>query len=109
MEPPADYVKPTVVKDKPESGETLADYFVFYLERDVLGKLANMHLALCDQLGRMGPKSEDCLVLSHLQSVAVDFAKHGECVAKTEYQKFEKMLEASPDFFEKPWKKMRKS
>ena len=47
MEEPAKYEKPVVVKDKPH-GDSLADYFVFYLERDVLGKLANLHLALCD-------------------------------------------------------------
>lgn len=47
MEPPAKYQKPEFIKEKPK-GDTLADYFVFYLERDVLGKLANLHLALCD-------------------------------------------------------------
>jgi RNA-dependent RNA polymerase len=65
MMEPASYVKPTVLKEKPDS-ETLADYFVFYLERDVLGKLANMHLALCDLKGRDGPKDEGCLHLAHL-------------------------------------------
>jgi len=109
MEEPADYVKPTVLKEKPEDGESLADYFVFYLERDVLGKLANLHLALCDKLGQFGPKHEDCIFLSHLQSVAVDFAKHGECVSKDEYKGIEELIDAWPDFFEKPWKKITKS
>ena len=108
MEEPAKYSKPVVIKDKPH-GESLADYFVFYLERDVLGKLANLHLALCDQNGQKGPLTEDCLTLSHLQSVAVDFAKHGECVSKSEYATIEKMVEAWPDFFEKEFRKMRKS
>ena len=45
---PATYKKPTLIKDKPVDNDDIADYVVFYLERDVLGKLANMHLALCD-------------------------------------------------------------
>ncbi len=45
--PPAQYSKPTTMSERPDS-ENIADYFIFYLERDVLGKLANLHLALCD-------------------------------------------------------------
>ena len=74
---------------------------VFYFERDVLGRLANMHLALCDQLGIDGPMQEPCLELSALQSVAVDFAKHGECVDKRNYEKIADLLDDWPDFFEK--------
>jgi RNA-dependent RNA polymerase len=48
--PPAMYTKPTFISEKPDS-DNIADYFIFYLEKDVLGKLANMHLALCDQIG----------------------------------------------------------
>jgi len=44
---PATYKKPDFISEKPPA-ETLADYFTFYLERDVLGKLSNLHLALCD-------------------------------------------------------------
>lgn len=47
MQPPARYTKPDLIKEKPAE-ETIADYFTFYLERDVLGQLANLHLALCD-------------------------------------------------------------
>lgn len=47
MHEPAKYEKPSFITEKPES-ETIADYFIFYLEKDVLGRLANMHLALCD-------------------------------------------------------------
>jgi RNA-dependent RNA polymerase len=76
---PAKYEKPKILTEKPD-GDSLADYFVFYLERDVLGKIANLHLALSDYYGRDGPLHDDCIYLSHLASVAVDFAKHGECV-----------------------------
>ena len=90
----------------------MADYFVFYLERDVLGKIANLHLALSDYYGREGPMHEDCIYLSHLASVAVDFAKHGECVHVDSFKRFEKLLFEEggwPDFFEKVAKSGRKS
>ena len=100
MVDPGNYTKPTLIKDKPE-GDTLPDYFVFYLERDVLGKVANLHLALCDQRGRDGPKTPDCLQLAHLQSIAVDFAKHGECVPPNAIKDIQDAFTCWPDFFEK--------
>ena len=100
MVDPGHYTKPTTLKEKPPS-EGLPDYFVFYLERDVLGKLANLHLALCDQYGRDGPKHPDCLALAHLQSIAVDFAKHGECVPPAAFKPMQEAFTYWPDFFEK--------
>jgi len=100
MKDPGNYEKPTVVETKPE-GDTLADYFTFYLERDCLGMISNLHLALCDIKGRDGPLDPDCLKLAHLQSIAVDFAKHGKCVNKREYEPLHKQIDAWPDFFEK--------
>lgn len=47
-----------------------------------------MHLALCDQIGKDGPKEKVCQDLSGLQSVAVDFAKHGECVDQKQVEYF---------------------
>ena len=41
------------------------------------------------------------LFLSHLASVAVDFAKHGECCSKSEYLHLEKLIKRWPDFMEK--------
>ena len=81
IQPPANYQKPDKINEKPFE-ETIADYFTFYLERDVLGQLANLHLALCDLKGRFGPLDPTCIELSGLQSIAVDFAKHGESVPK---------------------------
>ena len=62
--------------------KNIADHFVFYLERDVLGKLSNLWLALCDKKGQNGPRNPECKKLSHYLSISVDFAKHGECVSK---------------------------
>ena len=55
MNEPATYQKPSNINEKPADSNNIADYIIFYLERDVLGKLANMHLALCDQFGINGP------------------------------------------------------
>lgn len=82
---PADYSKNELIKEKPESDD-IADYFVFYLQRDVLGKVSNLWLLLADKNGQHGPLNEDCIKLSHMCSVAVDFAKHGECVSKENFQ-----------------------
>lgn len=41
-----------------------------------------MHLAFCDNLGKNGPKDETAKRLSRLVCVAVDFAKHGQCVTE---------------------------
>jgi hypothetical protein len=51
-----------------------------------------VHLALCDQLGPEGPYTDDCVELSRLQAVAVDFAKHGKCVSKESYEHIESKL-----------------
>ena len=39
----ADYSKSELIKEKPDSDD-LADYFVFYLQRDVLGTVSNLWL-----------------------------------------------------------------
>jgi len=41
--------------------------------------------------------------------VAVDFAKHGECVSRQEYAHIEKIIDIWPDFFEKPKKRIKVS
>lgn len=82
--PPAKYSKPDIIHEKPAE-ESIADYFTFYLERDVLGQLANLHLNMCDFLGPHGPRDPRSIELSGLQSIAVDFAKHGESVPREQF------------------------
>ena len=49
IQDPANYSKNSVDTDKPPDSMTnIADHFVFYLERDLLGTMSNMWLALCD-------------------------------------------------------------
>jgi hypothetical protein len=97
---PTDYSKSELIKEKPDS-EDLADYFVFYLHRDVLGTVSNLWLMLCDKYGQDGPCNPKCISLSHMCSVAVDFAKHGECVAAKNYTKMKQEIAAYPDFLER--------
>lgn len=97
---PADYSKSELIKEKPDA-EDLADYFVFYLQRDVLGTVSNLWLMLCDKYGQDGPCNEKCIALSHMCSVAVDFAKHGECVSSKNYAAMKKEIDANPDFLER--------
>jgi hypothetical protein len=70
----------------------IEDHIKRYFEKDNLGHIANVHLALCDQLGPEGPYTDDCVELSRLQAVAVDFAKHGKCVSKESYDHIESKL-----------------
>ena len=80
--------------------EQMAAFFFKCFENDALGRVANMHLALCDQLpkGAMDPLAKQ-LALS--QAVAVDFPKTGKV---TEVPKVAQDLVRSggyPDFMEK--------
>ena len=68
-----------------------------------------MHLNLADKLGKDGPKHPECLTLAHLQSIAVDFAKHGECVDIKAISRIDQIVQDWPDFFEKPYREMRVS
>lgn len=79
----------------------IVDCIAEYFKKDNLGTLSNLHLALCDQLGIKGPFDKDCIELSRLISVAVDFAKHGKYVEKEKYEKQNQMVQVFPDYMEK--------
>lgn len=100
MVAPAIYEKPTDLTKKP-AGSEIADYMCFYFENDCLGMLSNLHLAISDQ---EGPTCDDAIYLASLASVAVDFAKHGECVSYDKFKSIKKQIEETygyPDFMEK--------
>lgn len=67
----------------------------------MLGKISMLHLGLCDMIGPKGPEEPDCIYLAQLASVAVDFAKHGECVALDSFSSMQERLKKWPDFMEK--------
>lgn len=98
IKPPAVYKK--YEDDSKLDSNKIEDHIKRYFEKDNLGHLANAHLALCDQIGPQGPYNSDCIELSRLISVAVDFAKHGKCVSKGSYQYIEEKLHQWPDFME---------
>ena len=82
--PPADYAQ--LAQDaaprarlKVNSQEGLARSYSTSIMNDVLGRISNMHLAICDMLP--GGACEDLAIeLSKAQSVAVDSAKTGKTV-----------------------------
>lgn len=84
-EEPADYSKNTLIKEGPD-GDSIADYITFYLNRDVLGIVSNLWVVVADICGQNGPRSKFCKDLAYMASVAVDFAKHGDCVAKKNFK-----------------------
>jgi RNA-dependent RNA polymerase len=98
VKPPADYRK--YEDDNKLQSDKIEDHIKRYFEKDNLGHLANLHLALCDQIGPLGPYDDECVELSRLISVAVDFAKHGKCVSKSSYEKIESRLVQLPDYME---------
>lgn len=82
----------------PKDSEISA-HIAYYFSLDNLGSLSNMHLALCDYIGKNGPLDPKAQQLSRLIAVAVDFAKHGECVTEEDYKDIK--VDRYPDFMEK--------
>ena len=76
---PAIYVKHK--EDKIDKTMTkIEDHIKIFFDKDNLGYLSNLHLALCDQMGKKGPYDTDAVELSRLIGIAADFAKHGKSV-----------------------------
>ncbi|KEY68675.1 hypothetical protein S7711_00549 [Stachybotrys chartarum IBT 7711] len=77
--PPMNYnsaTKPRAL-DREVNVNDLRNFFVKYLQKDVLPLIAHAHVALAD---KHGPKSDICLRLAELHSEAVDYPKTGEPV-----------------------------
>ncbi|PAA88896.1 hypothetical protein BOX15_Mlig000965g3 [Macrostomum lignano] len=100
---------PTEPEDTDVSASGLvAEFYLANLENTFLGRVAHMHLALCDLLqdGACDPLARK---LAESQSVAVDFPKTG-IVPQVPKKALEKVQdEGYPDFMEKPAKKTYKS
>ena len=107
IKPPAVYAKYKPTKNVPKT-EDIIDHIIYFFKEDNLGTLSNMHLAYCDKLGKEGPNDEKALRLSRLVAVAVDFAKHGECVTEEDYKGWMDVKEW-PDYMEKAGKENVKS
>jgi RNA-dependent RNA polymerase len=95
---PANYRK--FNEDNDLKSDKIQDHIKRYFEKDNLGHLSNMHLALCDQLGKEWDLHHETEELSRLIGVAVDFAKHGKCVSPKDFRDIEKKLHQWPDYME---------
>ncbi|KAK3989129.1 putative RNA-dependent RNA polymerase [Cladorrhinum sp. PSN332] len=75
---PMDYTPPALVIEKRESSivDSLASFFVLFMKNDRLPLIAHAHLATAD-ISQEGARSEKCLQLAQLHSVAVDYVKSG--------------------------------
>ncbi len=74
------------------TSDKIEDHIARYFEKDNLGTLCNLHMQLCDELGKDWHKDPDTIVLSGLISVAVDFAKHGKCVNNSDFSKIKERV-----------------
>ena len=101
IHPPAVYKKYIPSADSLPKQDEIVEHIGHYFKEDRLGTLSNLHLAMCVELGKDGPKDPDMEKLSHLISIAVDFAKHGECISQNDYAPIKDKLKAWPDFLEK--------
>lgn len=62
--------------DHPITLKDVGEFFVDFMQNNILGLIANRHLIISDQ-SPMGIHDERCLKLAEMASVAVDFPKTG--------------------------------
>jgi RNA dependent RNA polymerase len=75
--PPAEYTRASSQDiGRPVTTCDMTDFFLDFMKNDQLGRIANLHQILADQLPD-GTKSSECLKLAALHSTAVDFSKTG--------------------------------
>ncbi len=74
----------------------MLDFFIEYMNYEMLGRIDNAHLALADQSEELA-NNPACLKLSELHSHAVDFAKTGYKISVES----KLMPKEFPDFMEK--------
>jgi RNA-dependent RNA polymerase len=60
---PSDNVK---VDGKEIRSDDPIDHIINYMQKDNLGQLCNLHMALCDSRGKEGPKDKSMIELSSL-------------------------------------------
>lgn len=77
---PADYprVKPPEL-DRAVTRDDIADFFVNFMEADILGLIAHRHQMMADYCDE-GTVSLNCVTLAEMHSTAVDFSKTGIAV-----------------------------
>ncbi|KIW15418.1 hypothetical protein PV08_05464 [Exophiala spinifera] len=73
---PFDYDAPKPLEKDEISTKDIIGFFCEYMKNDYLGRIAHAHLAAADYLDE-GVRSEQCLELVKLHSMAVDYPKTG--------------------------------
>ena len=91
IKPPAVYKK--FHEESECTSDNILDHMKRYFEKDNLGHISHLHLALCSQIGIDGPMNSDAIELSWYMSIAVDFAKHGKCVDEKLYSKIQAKID----------------
>ncbi|OJD33937.1 rna-directed rna polymerase (sad-1) [Diplodia corticola] len=74
--PPMDFTPPGKQIVDEVTMEDITRFFVEYIKNDSLGQIANSHLAMAD-FEDEGVRSDKCLELAQLHSIAVDYPKSG--------------------------------
>ncbi|CAK4030745.1 RNA-dependent RNA polymerase 1 [Lecanosticta acicola] len=91
----ADYPRVEAVQlDREVTRKDMSDFFVTFMESDLLGKICTEHLQLADQRAA-GTLDPDCISLAQKASTAVDFSKTGIPV---DMRSAPKMARCKPDF-----------
>ncbi|KAI1797142.1 RdRP-domain-containing protein [Ganoderma leucocontextum] len=95
---PASYVgvKPRLL-DRESNIDDICNFFMEYMQSDVVGLVADLHLTIADQ-SKDGTFDKDCMLLAGLCSQAVDYPKNGVPVNIENMP--HKLIHAKPD-----WKK----
>ena len=103
--PPLDYdsLAAEAAKDATSESKTcsLSEFYIKVMTNDSLGRVAHLHLALCD-LMPCGAKDPLALELAKSQSLAVDFPKTGIAPKVPEEALVMVDTNGFPDFMEKP-------
>ncbi|KAH9850349.1 RdRP-domain-containing protein [Lenzites betulinus] len=82
---------------RPSNVNDICDFFVEYMQSDVMGLVADQHLIIADQ-SKYGTRDDDCMKLALLCNQAVDYPKNGVPVNTENMPR--KLIPAKPD-----WKK----
>ncbi|KAM0717022.1 hypothetical protein Q7P37_006874 [Cladosporium fusiforme] len=91
----AEYPRATPLElDRAVTAKDMSDFFVTFMETDQLGMLCNVHLQLADQRS-LGVLDPDCVKISQMASVAVDYSKTGIPIQMKELPRYDRYR---PDF-----------
>jgi len=76
--PPMDFEtsEPLLMKHEQVTVDDITSFFVTYMQNDKLGAIATASLA-CSDWHKLGARSEQCIELARLHSIAVDYPKSG--------------------------------